>query len=111
MASIVTRTRKRDVQEHAPARRAAVVRCRWTPQEEEIYRRLVTGSVRLDWFNERLSLGQIQRARQAASCLPAALAARGFRADDEAAEWTDILSEDVPCPFGKAALNLFAPIR
>jgi superfamily II DNA or RNA helicase len=99
LASIVTRTRKRDVQEHAPVRRAAVVRCRWGPAEEEIYRRLVTGSVRLDWFNQRLSLGQIQRARQAASCLPAALDARGFtfaQTDDEAAEWADILPDDIP---------------
>jgi superfamily II DNA or RNA helicase len=96
LASIVTRTRKRDVQEHAPVRRAAVVRCRWTSEEEAIYRKLVTGSARLDWFSERLSLGQIQRARQAASCLPAALDARGLREGDEAVEWADILPDDAP---------------
>ena len=45
-----------------------------------------------------MSIGQIQRARQAASCLPAALAAayQTARLDDEAVELTDILPADLP---------------
>ena len=71
LASILTRTRKRDVQEKAAVRRPQVVTCKFTPEEEDAYRRLVDGSKRVDWIETRLSLGQIQRARQAASCLPA----------------------------------------
>ena len=97
LSSILTRTRKRDVQEHAPVRRPQVLRCRFTPEEEEAYRRLVDGSKRVDWIETRLSLGQIQRARQAASCLPAALAAsfEAARTEDEAVEITDLLPTGV----------------
>ncbi len=98
MASIVTRTRKRDVQEHAAARRAAVFRCRWTQQEDEMYQRLVKGAASLGWIREGLSLGEIQRARQAASCLPAAVEAHGgapAASDDEAVEISDILPGDI----------------
>jgi ATP-dependent helicase HepA len=98
LSSILTRTRKRDVQEMAAIRRARVFRCQWTPEEDEAYRKLILGSGSLGWINQRMSIGQIQRARQAASCLPATLAAvhKTARLDDEAVELTDILPEDLP---------------
>lgn len=99
LARILTRTRKRDVQEKAPTRRAGVVKCRWTDEEDATYQRLVAGSTKLGWIREGLTLGGIQRARQAASCLPAALEARAARpatSDDEAIEATDILPSDHP---------------
>lgn len=76
LASVVTRTRKRDVQEKAPVRRAHVHRCNWTNEEDQLYQTLVHGATPLGWLSTRLSIGQIQRARQAASCLPAALIAK-----------------------------------
>ena len=63
LGTIVTRTRKRDVLEHAPMRKANVLLCQWTEEEDELYRKLVKGSTQGGWINERLSLGQIQRAR------------------------------------------------
>ena len=98
LATIVTRTRKRDVREHAPERRAGVFRCKWTKQEDETYQRLVRGSTTLGWIREKLSFGEIQRARQAASCLAAAVEGHGGAAavsDDDATETSDILPSDV----------------
>jgi SNF2 family DNA or RNA helicase len=98
LSSILTRTRKRDVQEAAAMRTARVFRCRWTPAEEQAYRKLIHGAGDLGWIDQPMSLGQIQRARQAASCLPAALEAHGVTAqtDDDAVEITDILPTDLP---------------
>lgn len=99
LATIITRTRKRDVHEHAPVRKAAVFRCNWTSEEDELYQRLVDGSTSHGWFREQMSLGQIQRARQAASCLPAAAEARGLETalnDDDAVDRCDILPSDLP---------------
>lgn len=97
LASILTRTRKRDVQELAAVRHAPVFRCTWTPEEDEAYRRLVHGSNKLGWIGQPMTLGGIQRARQAASCLPAALqSVQGTaQTDDEAVELTDILPAEV----------------
>jgi SNF2 family DNA or RNA helicase len=98
LASILTRTRKREVQENAPTRRAAVFRCQWTEEEDRAYQALVAGSTRGGWIGERLTLGQIQRARQAASSIHAAiLSGRGsaiVNVDDEASEITDILPSE-----------------
>ena len=98
LSSILTRTRKREVQEKAPVRRAAVFRCQWTDEEDQAYQDLVTGSSSRGWIGERLSLGQIQRARQAASSIHAAiLSSAGFSGldlDDEASELTDILPSE-----------------
>ncbi|HBI46033.1 MAG TPA: hypothetical protein DDY78_24735 [Planctomycetales bacterium] len=98
LSSVLTRTRKRDVQELAAIRRARVFKCQWTKEEDEAYRKLILGSGRLGWIDQRMSIGQIQRARQAASCLPAALASAQKTAwlDDEAVELTDILPTDLP---------------
>lgn len=97
LGSVVTRTRKRDVVENAPMRRARTCYCDWTPAEDEAYQRLVEGSGPLGWCRSGMSLGQIQRARQAASCLPAAYEAQlTATTDDEAAELSDILPGDVP---------------
>lgn len=104
LASIVTRTRKRDVQEHAAVRRAAVFRCVWTPEEDDQYQRLVAGATHLGWIREGLSFGQIQRARQAASCLPAAVESRlgiPVKSDDEAIELTDILPSELQKSVGE----------
>jgi superfamily II DNA or RNA helicase len=99
LSSIVTRTRKRDVQEHAPVRRAAVFRCQWTPEEDYCYQQLVHDASAKGWFREQMGFGQIQRARQAASCLPAAVEAHGFdpaNTDDDSTENSDILPSEVP---------------
>lgn len=97
LASIVTRTRKRDVQEKRPQRRATVVECSWTPQEAALYERFIGPGNSQGWFGQRVSLGQIQRARQAASCLPAAIAASELPTaeDDLAVELTDIPPSDL----------------
>ena len=77
LGTIVTRTRKRDVVENAPVRRAFTERCDWTAAEDEAYQRLVEGSQSGGWPQTGMTIGQVQRARQAASCLPAAYAHRG----------------------------------
>ena len=112
LASIVTRTRKRDVQEKRPQRRASVVECQWSSQEAMLYERFVGGGNRAGWFSQRVSLGQIQRARQAASCLPAAIAANERLAaeDDSAVEVTDIApseldAEQFPADVGSGCRN------
>jgi len=97
LATILTRTRKRDVQEHAPVRHAKVFLCQWTPEEDEAYQRLVDGASH-GWIRERLSFGQIQRARQAASCLPATAEKHldsPSQTDDDAVELSDIPPSEV----------------
>lgn len=96
LSSILTRTRKRDVQEVAAVRSARVFLCQWTPEEDQAYQALVLGSRQLGWIDRPMSIGQIQRARQAASCLPAALesSCQPAVADDDAVELTDILPSD-----------------
>lgn len=76
LSSILTRTKKRDVQEHAATRRSRVVKCRWVEDEHALYDHLVGKGCSHGWFDHPLSIGQIQRARQAASCLPAAIETR-----------------------------------
>jgi superfamily II DNA or RNA helicase len=78
LSSIVTRTRKRDVLENAPVRRPAVHRCQFTAQEQQVYSDLVDVIGPLGWPTGVLSFAQIQLARQAASCLPAVVRARGY---------------------------------
>lgn len=92
LSSILTRTRKRDVQEHAAVRRAYVSKCDWTPEEDQCYQRLVRGARSDGWLSEKLTLGEIQRARQAASCLPAAVLAKYARSSSDA-ENADELSD------------------
>lgn len=99
LATVLTRTRKRDVQEHAPTRRAGVFRCRWTQEEDDAYRRLIAGAGSHGWIRRQLGFGEIQRARQAASCLPATYQkhlAGTSASDDEAVEQCDIMPSDVP---------------
>ena len=103
LASILTRTRKRDVQECAPVRRARVFRCQWTDEEDRAYQELVEGSGSQGWIHRALAFAQIQKARQAASCLPAAWEAQGLVggcSDDDAVELTDILPSEVPKAIG-----------
>jgi len=96
LGSIVTRTRKRDVVENAPVRRARPCYCDWTTEEDEAYQRLVEGSGSLGWFRSGMSLGQIQRARQAASCLPAAYESHSISTtDDDTVELCDILPSEI----------------
>jgi ERCC4-related helicase len=96
LSSILTRTRKRDVQEHAPVRRAHVVRCSWTQEEDEGYQKLIRGAKSGGWLSEKLTIGEIQRARQAASCLPAAIEARYRKSEvDAEAEATDLGKDEL----------------
>lgn len=91
LGTIVTRTKKKDVDENAPTRRAITVRCDFSAQEDEAYQRLVQGTGKRGWSTRKLSLGEIQRARQAASCLPAALEGAAYAEnDDDATEMSDI---------------------
>jgi SNF2 family DNA or RNA helicase len=96
LGTIVTRTRKRDVQLKAPVRRSRTLTCDWTVAEQEAYQRLVGNSDKAGWFRSEATLGQVQRARQAASCLPAALNETDYECDDDlAAELTDILPSEL----------------
>ncbi|MBM3744425.1 MAG: DEAD/DEAH box helicase [Acidobacteria bacterium] len=98
LSTVLTRTRKRDVQQDVAVRRAAVLSCTWTDDEDRAYRQLVGGTGSLGWISERLSLGQIQRARQAASSIHAAIlsvSGSGIQTDDDATEITDILPSEV----------------
>ncbi|MBN8604257.1 MAG: DEAD/DEAH box helicase [Planctomycetes bacterium] len=97
LSSILTRTKKRDVLENAPSREAKTVLCKWTPQEAEAYQRLIDGVSRRGWPYGPMSFSQIQRSRQAASCLPAAYECHIIgKNDDDSAELCDIL----PSEFG-----------
>jgi len=108
LSSILTRTRKRDVQETAPLRRAAVFRCQWTEEEDQAYQHLVAGSSSRGWIGERLTLGGIQRARQAASSIHAAILSNAgltvFDLDDEAAELSDILPSEAADAAGRGTV-------
>ena len=96
LSSIITRTRKRDVQEFAATRRAPVLTFHLSDEEEAAYRRLVPRASRLDWVGSPMSIGEVQRARQAASCLPAALLAAGDRvALEDEPEVSDILPSEL----------------
>ncbi len=109
VGTILTRTRKRDVQEHAPVRRARVFHCQWTAEENQAYQELVEGSASYGWIRQKLGFGQIQKARQAASCLPAALEAQGVFvecSDDESVELSDILPSEIT---GSPATALASP--
>ena len=99
LSTVITRTRKRDVQENAPFREATVLRCQWTREEDDLYQRLVEGAKSHGWFAQELGFGQIQRARQAASCLPAAAESHGMAigtTDDDVLDLCDISPGDVP---------------
>ncbi|MGF1583061.1 MAG: SNF2-related protein [Gemmataceae bacterium] len=101
LASIVTRTRKREVLEDAPTRQSYVLKCAWTEAEEDVYNRLVGQNTSRGWTTSGLGFGQIQRARQAASCLPAAIEAQADRIardDDEAVDQVDVLPSDLNLP-------------
>ncbi len=79
-AGIITRTRKRDVQEKAAVRQAVTVNCEFTEQEQIAYDDLMA-MVRSDAESSGSSLAAITRSRQAASSLRATLRNLGLRAD------------------------------
>ena len=75
LAHVYTRTRKREVMEHAPVREAHTVRFDFSDQEREFYEGTVR-FVRQHWQHTRqhpgaLGFALVTRERQAASCLPA----------------------------------------
>lgn len=111
LASVITRTRKRDVQERVAVRRARVFRCEWSDEEDTAYRGFIGGGATRGWLGEDLSLGQIQRARQAASSIHAALL-HGRSAfagtDDEATEQSDFLPSEIAAPMREDAPNFAA---
>ena len=97
LSSLLSRTRKRDVIDKAPVRRARIVTCDWTAEEERQYENFVGGGARRGWFRKPAGFAQVQRARQAASCLPAAIgfvASSSANDDDSAIELADILPSD-----------------
>lgn len=104
LSAVMTRTRKSDVQEHRAVRRPKVHRVPWTDAEQLAYTQLVDGVNGHGWVRQAMGFGQIQRARQAASCLPAMLEKYAeIHAPDLADELSDIASdEDVSAP-GSAA--------
>jgi ATP-dependent helicase HepA len=98
LATILTRSRKRDVLASAPERVPSVERCTLTVEEESAYRQLVGGD---GWLKGKQSMGSVQRARQAASCLPAAIKAAASRGaiaatEDDAVETTDLFDPNLP---------------
>ncbi|MGI6416864.1 MAG: hypothetical protein ACOX1P_14440 [Thermoguttaceae bacterium] len=63
------------------------------------YRRLVAGAANHGWIRQRLDFGEIQRARQAASFLPATCEkylAGTSASDDNAVELSDIMPSEMP---------------
>lgn len=75
LASVFTRTRKRDVQEKAPKRTAFTLTVNFTPEEEEIYNRVVE-EVRENfaaqhWSGAGSGWITVMKERQAASCISA----------------------------------------
>ena len=103
-SSIITRTRKRDVQENVAVRRARVFRCQWTEEEAHAYNQLIGNGAALGWLSESLTLGQIQRARQAASSIHAVLLqgrSMYARTDDESTELSDVLPSEINLPPGE----------
>lgn len=92
LAPILTRTRKRDVQEHAPTRRSATYVCQWGDSERRAYCALLGIDDDSPWPSLGMHLGLVQRARQAASCLPAAIEHAGR--PDLAGTWDDTMDFD-----------------
>ena len=92
LAPILTRTRKRDVQEHAPPRRAVTHICTWSELERRAYCGLLGIDDDSEWPSVGMHLGLIQRSRQAASCLPAAL--ENANGDDSLENLDDQLDMD-----------------
>lgn len=96
LGTVLTRTKKRNVLENAPIRVAASYPCDWTSEEDEAYQRLIESTGSRGWPSTGLSFGQVQRARQAASCLPAAYERHAVGTnDDDSIELTDILPSEL----------------
>ena len=108
LSSVITRTRKREVQETAPIRKAQVQLCKWTEEEDLAYQQLVGVVGSHGWARQSLSLGQIQRARQAASSIHGTILHRtAIRTeDDEADEYTDIPPSEAPTAPGSPGTAL-----
>jgi len=108
LGGIVSRTRKRDVQEHAPVRRSRPWVFGWTEEEDRLYGAVLGSSSDGGWPSRGLSLGQIQRARQAASCLPAALEHWGdeIRDANTADEQVDLDLDELDAEQGDGDLAL-----
>jgi len=96
LGGIVSRTRKREVQEQAPVRRSNPIAFSWTEEEDRLYRAVLGEARKGGWPTSGLSLGQIQRARQAASCLPAALMKWGGELDPDELCDIDVTELDSP---------------
>jgi superfamily II DNA or RNA helicase len=96
LGTVLTRTVKRSVLADAPIREAMAHYCDWTSEEDEAYQRLIEASGSSGWPSSRLSFEQVQRARQAASCLPAAYEKHIIgKDDDDSTELTDILPSEL----------------
>lgn len=96
LSDLITRTRKRDVQESAAVRRARVLVCRFSMEEENAYQALLGGRSSKEWNDVPLGFGSMQRARQAASCLPAALlaaAGKSASSDDGSEEQASLIDK------------------
>ncbi len=108
LSSVLTRTRKREVQEKAPVRKAQVQLCKWTEEEDLAYQQLVGVRGSHGWARQALSLGQIQRARQAASSIHGTILYRGpvQTEDDNADEYTDIPPSEAPNVADSVSSNL-----
>jgi len=87
LASIFTRTRKRDVQEKAPKRTAFTLAVNFTPEEKRLYNEIVE-EVRND-YQWRHNSGRgsgwvtIMKERQAASCISAVVNKSSIRLEEE----------------------------
>src|SRR5262249_20958358 len=96
LSPILARTRKRDVQEHAPERRAKTHKCEWSAEEKRAYCHLLGVEAADAWPDTRMGLGMVTRSRWAASCLPAAIEASHAEHRDESwEESVDVDREDI----------------
>jgi superfamily II DNA or RNA helicase len=113
LSNVFSRTKKRDVIEHAPQRDGRWVQVTWTEEEDRCYEALA--GLHEGQSREQLGLGQIQRARQAASSIPGALAFRqgGMGAEEDFGEFDEgdflddsAAEERAPSPMALAAPDL-----
>ena len=94
LAPILTRTRKRDVQEHAATRLAVTHHCVWSDEEQRAYCRLLGVDDAQPWPQTSIGLGMVQRYRWGASCLPAALQQAGSLDPSDAYDDLGCLEEE-----------------
>jgi len=95
LSNVLTRTKKRDVYEFSAERKGRWIHVSWTPEEERAYCLLAGFDPDRPLDDQTFGLGQIQRARQAASSLIGTIQYRRAQdAADTPDEQSDLEDED-----------------